>query len=171
MERLPAPPGITRYFGTYENRILTTDGLPAISPPWTSLVAIDMNEGVIRWRVPLGVVPGLAAKGITGTGSSRVTLAANRNAPIVTAGGLVFVASWPDRTIHAYDKENGKLLWEREIEANPEGVPAVYEIEGREYIVFCAAGRLPDSAPAEGFAWKAGKAEAQGYYVFALPKQ
>jgi quinoprotein glucose dehydrogenase len=171
MERLPPPPGITRYFGTYENRILSTDGLPAISPPWTSLVAIDMNEGKIRWRVPLGVVPGLAAKGITGTGSSRVTLAANRNAPLVTAGGLVFVASWPDRTIHAYDKENGKLLWEKEIEANPEGVPAVYEIEGREYIVFCASGRSPDSAPAEGFAWKAGKAEAQGYYVFALPKQ
>ena len=171
MERLPSPPGITRYFGNYENRILSSDGLPAISPPWTSLVAIDMNEGEIRWRVPLGVVPGLAAKGITGTGSSRVTLAANRNAPIVTAGGLVFVATWPDRTIHAYDKENGKLLWEKEIEANPEGLPAVYEIDGREYIVFCATGRLPDSAPGEGFSWKAGKAEAQGYYVFALPKQ
>ena len=64
----------------------------------------------------------------------------------MTAGGLVFVASWPDRTIHAYDKENGKLLWEKEIEANPEGLPSVYEIDGREYIVFCASGRSPDSA-------------------------
>ena len=77
-------------------------------------------------------MPGLAAKGITDTGSSRVTLAANRNAPIVTAGGLVFVATWPDRTLHAYDKENGKLLWEKEIEANPEGLPAVCEIDGRD---------------------------------------
>jgi quinoprotein glucose dehydrogenase len=171
MERLPPPPGITRYFGTYENRILSSDGLPAISPPWTSLVAINLNDGELKWRVPIGVVPGLAAKGIKDTGTAKVALAANRTAPIVTAGGLVFIATWPDRTIHAYDKNTGKLLWEQEIEANPEGLPSVYEVDGRQYIVFCASGHPPEAAPAEGFAWKAGKAEAQGYYAFALPKQ
>jgi quinoprotein glucose dehydrogenase len=171
MERLPPPPGITRYFGTYENRILSSNGLPAISPPWTSLVAIDLNDGELKWRVPIGVVPGLAAKGIKDTGTAKVSLAANRTAPIVTAGGLVFIATWPDRTIHAYDKDTGKLLWEQEIEANPEGLPSVYEVDGRQYIVFCASGHPPEAAPAEGFAWKAGKAEAQGYYAFALPKQ
>ena len=171
MERLPPPPGTTRYFGTYENRILSSDGLPAISPPWTSLVAIDLNDGELKWRVPIGVVPGLAAKGIKDTGTAKVALAANRTAPIVTAGGLVFIATWPDRTIHAYDKDTGKLLWEQEIEANPEGLPSVYEVDGRQYIVFCASGHPPEAAPAEGFAWKAGKAEAQGYYAFALPKQ
>jgi quinoprotein glucose dehydrogenase len=170
MERLPPPPGLTRYFGTYENRILTESGLPVISPPWTTLSAIDLNEGTIKWQVPLGVVPGLAAKGIRNTGSAKVTLAANRNGPVVTAGGLVFVGTWPDRTVHAYDKDTGKLLWEQELEANPEGLAAVYEAEGREYVVFCAAGRPPQSAPGEGFAWKAGTPAAQGYYVFALPK-
>jgi quinoprotein glucose dehydrogenase len=171
MERLPPPPGISRYFGTYENRILSSDGLPAISPPWTSLVAIDLNNGELKWRRPIGVVPGLAAKGIKDTGTAKVSLAANRTAPIVTAGGLVFIATWPDRTIHAYDEDTGKLLWEQEIEANPEGLPSVYEVDGREYIVFCASGHPPEAAPAEGFAWKAGKAEAQGYYAFALPRQ
>ena len=130
MERLPPPPGLTRYFGTYENRILSDMGLPVISPPWTTLTAIDLNEGIIRWQVPLGVVPGLAAQGIRNTGSVKVTLAANRNGPVVTAGGLVFVATWPDRTVHAYDKDTGKLLWEQELEANPEDWPRSTKPEG-----------------------------------------
>jgi quinoprotein glucose dehydrogenase len=77
-----------------------------------------------------------------------------------------------DRTVHAYDKDTGKILWEKELDANPEGVPAVYEAGGREYVVFCArSGRIGMSVATEGFAWKAGKPEAQGYYVFALPKR
>ena len=171
MERLPPPPGVTRYFGTYENRILSNTGLPIISPPWTTLSAIDLNDGTIRWQVPLGVAPGLAAKGIKDTGAPKVTLASNRNGPVVTAGGLVFIGTWSDRTVRAFDKVSGKVIWEKELPANPEGLAAVYEAGGREYVVFCAAARPPESAPGEGFAWKAGLAEAQGYYVFALPKK
>ena len=171
MERLPPPPGVTRYFGTYENRILSNNGLPIISPPWTTLSAIDLNDGTIRWQVPLGIAPGLAAKGIKDTGAPKVTLASNRNGPVVTAGGLVFIGTWSDRTVRAFDKATGKVLWEKELEANPEGLAAVYEAGGRQYVVFCAAARPPDSAPGEGFAWKAGKAPAQGYYVFALPQK
>lgn len=77
-ERLPPPPGLTRYFGAYENRILSNNGLPAIGPPWTTLTAIDLNEGTIKWQIPFGVVPGLAAMGIRNAGSAKVTLAANR---------------------------------------------------------------------------------------------
>lgn len=44
----------------------------------------------------------------------------------MAAGGLVFVGTWPDRTLQAYDKDIGKLLWEQELEANPEGLAAVY---------------------------------------------
>jgi glucose dehydrogenase len=118
-----------------------------------------VSEGTIRWNVPLGVVPGLAAKGIRNTGSVMISLGANRNGPVVTAGGLVVVGTWPDRTVHAFDKDSGKLLWDRDIDANPEGVPAVYEVKGREYVVFCAWGHPPETAPGEGFAWKAGKPE------------
>ena len=55
--------------------------------------------------------------------------------------------------------------------ANPEGLAAVYEVGGREYVAFCASGMAqanPDSGP--NLAFTPGKVEAQGYYVFALPK-
>jgi hypothetical protein len=38
--------------------------------------------------------------------------------------------------IHAYDKDTSKLPWETEIDANPDGIPAVYEADGREYGAF-----------------------------------
>jgi len=112
----------------------------------------------------VGTVSTLAAKGITNTGSYR----SSKNGPVVTAGGLIFMATEADRTLHAYDKDTGALLWEKQVDANPVGIPAVYEVGGREYVAFVtlAEGRTgPDAA-----SWDPGKPEGQGYYVFAVPK-
>jgi quinoprotein glucose dehydrogenase len=159
----PPPNGETRYFGQFGSLLHASNGLPLMGPPWSELVAYDLNEGTIKWRIPVGTVTSLAAKGITNTGSYRPT----RNGPVVTAGGLIFFATASDRMVHAYDKETGKLLWERELDANPDGIPAVYEVAGRQYVAFYAGvGRNYN-----GIAWKAGKPEGQGYYVFALPKK
>ncbi len=155
----PPPPGQTRFWGPYGNPFRATNGMPAVGPPWTELVAYDLNEGTIKWRTTLGTIPALAAKGIKNTGSVRP-----RNGPIVTAGGLIFVGSNGDGYIHAFDKETGKILWETEIEANPDGIPAVYEVDGRQYVAFWAA------SGGDGVVTKVSKPEAQGYYVFALPK-
>lgn len=160
----PAPPPGRQptYFGQFGNLMHANNGLPIISPPWAELVAYDLNEGTIQWRVPLGTVSSLAAKGIKDTGSYRPT----RNGPVVTAGGLIFMATASDRMVRAYDKDTGKVLWEREVDANPDGIPAVYETGGRQYVAFFAGvGRSYN-----GIAWKPGKPEGQGYYVFALPK-
>ena len=89
-----------------------------------------------------------------------------RNGPVVTAGGLLFIASGPDRTIRALDKDTGKTLWETQINAMPDGIPAVYEVGGREYIAFYAA--VGDEK--ESLSYNPGKPGAQGYYVFALPQ-
>ncbi len=157
----PPPPGQTRYWGPYGNPFTAKNGMPAIAPPWTELVAYDLNEGTIKWRTTLGTIPALAAQGIRNTGSVRP-----RNGPVVTAGGLLFAASNGDRYIHAFDKDTGKIIWETEIDANPDGIPAVYEVGGRQYVAFYAVGGGGD-----GVVVKPSKPEAQGYYVFALPKK
>jgi quinoprotein glucose dehydrogenase len=105
-----------------------SNGLPAMRPPWASLVAYDLNEGVIKWRTPLGIVRALAAKGITNTGNS---VRAYRNGIVATAGGLIFVGTNGDGYVRAFDKDSGKILWEYDLNANPEGIPAVYEVNGR----------------------------------------
>jgi outer membrane protein assembly factor BamB len=58
----------------------------------------------------------------------------------VTAGGLIFAATSTDRKLRAYDQDNGRILWEKEVPSAPEGIPAVYEVNGRQYIAFCVAG-------------------------------
>jgi glucose dehydrogenase len=59
---------------------------------------------------------------------------------LATGGGLLFVASASDRRIRAYDEDSGKVVWEKDLSAGSEGVPAAYEIGGREYLAFCVAG-------------------------------
>src|SRR5579862_7928365 len=128
-----------------------------MGPPWTQLTAYDLNQGTIKWQIPVGTVPALAAKGITNTGAYR----ASKNGPVVTAGGLIFIGTGSDRRVHAYDKDTGKLLWETELEANPVGIPAVYEVGGREFIALWTSAEQR-SGPDAG-SWKAGKPAAQGY--------
>ncbi len=137
--------------------LIASNGLSPIAPPWTSLTAYDLNEGTIKWKIPLGEVPELAAKGIKNTGAHFPKLG-----PVVTAGGLIFTGT-RDHKVRAIDVENGQVLWEHELDAALEGTPAVYEADGREYIVFCAsAGSKPNPAPDE---------KIRGAYVaFALPK-
>ena len=115
--------------------MFSDNGLPVIAPPWTTLTAYDLNEGSLKWQIPLGEVSELAVRGYTKTGSHFPKIN-----PVVTAGGLIFTGS-RDRKIRALDSSTGKVLWETEVDAALEGMPAIYEVGGREYVVFCAAAR------------------------------
>lgn len=138
--------------------MIASNGLSPIAPPWTSLTAYDLNEGTIRWQIPLGEVPELAAKGIKNTGTHYPKVG-----PVVTAGGLIFTGT-RDRKVRAIDTESGAVVWEKEVDAALEGIPAIYEIAGRQYIVFCAAAQAGLTAATQG--------RIPGAYVaFALPRE
>jgi quinoprotein glucose dehydrogenase len=143
--------------------MFANSGLPVIAPPWTTLTAYDLNAGTIRWQIPLGVVPELAAKGFTDTGSQFPKVS-----PVVTAGGLIFTGT-RDRKVRAIDSDTGKVLWEAEVDAALEGMPAVYEVQGREYVVFCAAAQATTYTHSVA-GHPASQAPIPGAYVaFALP--
>jgi quinoprotein glucose dehydrogenase len=116
------------------------DGYPPLTPPWGTLNAIDLNEGVIRWRIPLGEYPELVAKGIRDTGSD------NYGGPVVTKSGLLFIGATNfDKKFRAFDKLTGKLLWETVLPAAGNATPSVYEIGGREYVVIVCGGGKNDA--------------------------
>jgi quinoprotein glucose dehydrogenase len=111
-------------------------GWPCQQPPWGTLNAVDLEKGEIVWRVPLGVVEALAARGLAKTGSQ------NLGGAIVTAGGLVFIAATPDRRFRAFDAKTGEVLWEAELEAGGHATPMTYEgpKSGRQFVVVAAGG-------------------------------
>ncbi|HTS26850.1 MAG TPA: PQQ-binding-like beta-propeller repeat protein [Bryobacteraceae bacterium] len=143
-KRAAQDPNWLKYRTDGEVIFLDPEGYPAISPPWGTLNAIDLNAGEIRWQIPFGEFPDLAAKGLKNTGSD------NYGGPVVTASGLLFIGATNfDRKFHAYDKLTGKLLWETVLPAAGNATPSVYEINGREFVaIVCGGGK--NGAPSGG---------------------
>ena len=136
------------------NRFLDPDGYPAIAPPWGTMNALDIDSGELVWRVPLGEYPELAEQGMTGTGTE------NYGGPVVTAGGLLFIgATARDKKFRAFDKITGKILWETTLPAGGNATHAVYEVEGRQFVVIAAGGG------------KTGGESGGSYVAFSLPSE
>ncbi|MEO6330830.1 MAG: PQQ-binding-like beta-propeller repeat protein, partial [Ginsengibacter sp.] len=60
--------------------------------------------------------------------------------PVVTAGGLIFIASTRDERIRAFDKKTGKVVWEYQLPAGGYATPVTYEVDGKQYIAIAAGG-------------------------------
>jgi quinoprotein glucose dehydrogenase len=158
-----APAGFVAYNSPYDFMNNFANGMSAIGPPWSQLTAYDLNTGKILWRVPDGEMPGLPG-GKTEQGSY-----APRGGITATAGGLLFVGTSSDRKLRAYDQDTGKVLWSMDVPAAVEGVASVYEVGGREYVVFCVGGGAGLFAPrGVGITTPAGPAQ---YMALALPKR
>ncbi len=142
---LHLPYSITGY-----NKFLSKEGYNAMAPPWGSLSAIDLNKGEILWKIPLGEYAEFKDKyGVTGT--------ENYGGPVVTAGGVIFIAATRDGKIRGFNKTTGKLLWQANLPAPGFATPSVYEQNGKEYLVIaCGGGKL-------------GTKSGDSYVAFALP--
>jgi quinoprotein glucose dehydrogenase len=127
-------PYVPPYVRGRGGRFKDSSGYPAIKPPWGTLNAIDLNTGDYLWRVPLGEYPELTKRGIPVTGTE------NTGGPLVTAGGLVFIAGTEDERIRAFDRKTGKVVWEYQLPAGAFATPITYEVDGRQYIAIAAGG-------------------------------
>ena len=133
-----------------------SEGYPAIAPPWGTLNAINLNTGDYVWRIPFGEYPELAAKGMKNTGTT------NYGGPLLTAGGILFIGATNfDNKFRAFDKRDGKLLWETTLPFGGNATPITYEIGGKQYVAIYAGG-----------GGKFGRRDGKGggvYVAFALP--
>jgi quinoprotein glucose dehydrogenase len=134
-----------------------------VKPPYTTLTSYDLNSGAIRWQIALGDDLRLAGQGITGTGTALQL----KTGVIPTATGLVFVTSG-DNKLRALDAATGKELWAASLGAPTQGSPAMYELDGRQYVLVTASevglryGRIANTSPTRGLT---------GYIAYALPRK
>ena len=116
------------------NKFLDKNGYPAITPPWGTLTAIDLNTGEHVWQRPLGEFKELTAKGMPVTGTE------NYGGGVVTKGGLFLIAATNDKMFRAFDKLTGKLLWQKELPTSSFASLSTYENNGIQYIVLNVGG-------------------------------
>jgi glucose dehydrogenase len=167
---LVANGGPPRLESPYEFMNQNSLNMSAAGPPWSEMTAYDLNTGEIRWRIPTGTVLAPPELGIPPNTGSHFP----RSGPLVTAGGLIFFATGSDRRLRAYDRDNGREVWAMELLAASEGMPATYEIRGRQFIVVpVAAGTGLFAArfggPVSG--GRGGAGGAPGQYVALALKQ
>ncbi len=165
-----------RFDSPYEFMNNFSYSMTAIGPPWSEMTAYDLNTGEIKWRIPTGSVLAPPELNIPPNTGSHFP----RSGPLVTAGGLVFFSTGADRRFRAYDRDNGKEVWSMELPAASEGMPATYEVNGRQFIIVPVASGTGQFAarfggPPAGGGGRGGRGGApagpQGQYmVLALKK-
>ena len=121
------------------------------APESDAVMALEMDTGKIKWKVPLGEYPELTARGIPPTGTE------NYGGPLVTAGGLIFIGATADETFRVFDKETGDILWKAKLPFGGNASPSTYMVNGRQYVVISAGGG------------KSGRPSGGTLVAFALP--
>ena len=132
-----------------------------LSPPWSSILAYDINNGTIKWRQPVGE-DSLFVRGDKTKGAPSGT---QRKGMIVTSTGIVFATAKGGK-VYAFDVDNGNILWETTLDHESNAQPSMYTLNGKQYLVISATSDFtPDSYDHS----KRPGALPKGYVVYALP--
>jgi quinoprotein glucose dehydrogenase len=125
-------------YGLFRRFLQSPSDLPCSAPPWGMLSAVDMNEGKIRWQVPLGSMQDFGGAHAQQIPPGSISL----GGPIITAGGVVFIAGTADSYIRGFDVETGKELWKAQLPAGANATPMTYQLRsnGKQYLVIAAGG-------------------------------
>jgi quinoprotein glucose dehydrogenase len=125
-------------YGMFRRFLQSPSDLPCSAPPWGLLTALDMNEGKIRWQVPLGSMQDFGGAHAQQIPPGSISL----GGPIITAGGIVFIAGTTDSFLRGFDIETGKELWKAQLPAGANATPMTYRLasSGKQYLVIAAGG-------------------------------
>jgi quinoprotein glucose dehydrogenase len=151
------PPGVK----VPEVRMYTGYGMNGmiVKPPYSTLTAYDLNTGTIKWQVPAGGDdPRAVAQGAKDTG-----YISQRTGIVTTSAGLLFHAGG-DGKLRVYDSDTGRVLWTGEMPAGSRGIPAMYEVNGRQFFVVSATAPVvgQEATPVP---------LARAYVAYALPEK
>jgi quinoprotein glucose dehydrogenase len=152
------PEGVTPPKVKYTDGSTTSYGLGypnLLAPPWSAIAAYDLNTGKLKWKRALGNDDRLGGK------DTGLPVGSQHKGMIVTATGIVF-ATCLDGRIYAYDEDNGNLLWSVKLPRVPDGLPTMYQVNGRQYLAICSV-----SDPIN----KSDINAPRQYIVFALPQK
>ncbi|MDB5454682.1 MAG: quinoprotein glucose dehydrogenase [Caulobacter sp.] len=116
-------------------------GMPCQKGPWGELVAVNVSTGDIAWRTTLGITEKLPA-------DKQQTGRPNVGGPMVTAGGLIFIAATDDKRLRAFDAKTGKQVWETKLAAAGYATPMTFQgRDGKQYVSLIATGGSYLGAP------------------------
>jgi len=135
-------------YALFRRFLQAPSGLPCAAAPWGSLIALDVESKRIRWTVPIGSLQAFGGSHASTIPPGSITL----GGPIVTAGGLVFIASTVDPYLRAFDIETGRELWKGALPASGHAMPMTYRVSrtGRQYVVIAAGGHAKISEEPQG---------------------
>lgn len=140
-----------RLVGTASVGPMIDGTIPVIKPPWGRITAIDMNRGDIVWQVANGDTPPEIANHPLLRGVDLPRTGSPSRAGTLVTRTLLFAGEGYEGlpVFRAYDKATGEILWETDIPGGEQtGLPITYMHEGKQYIVFAAAGIPETQTPA-----------------------